>query len=91
MPERGDAHSSSKWTSMVLDGGNDLMNTGVRIVKRGTQRLSDSKPDHDKKTIQQGQREIAETIKGWIAELNRRRLAEESRCAAYLNAHSNTL
>jgi hypothetical protein len=91
MPERGDAHSNSKWTSMVLDGGNDLMNTGVRIVKRGTQRLSDLKPDHEEKTIQQGQREIVDTVKSWIAELKQRRLAEERKSAAYLNAHSNTL
>jgi len=76
---------------MLLDGGNDLMNTGVRIVKRGTQGLKTLKPGHDEKTIQQGQREIVETIKSWIAELKQRRLAEESRCAAYLNAHSNTL
>ena len=76
---------------MLLDGGNDLMNTGVRIVKRGTQGLKTLKPGHDEKTIQQGQREIVETIKSWIAELKQRRLAEESRCAAYLNAHSDTM
>jgi hypothetical protein len=87
----GDAHFNSKRTGVVLDGGNSLMNSGVRIVKRGTQRLKDLKPDHDEKTIQQGQREIVETVKGWIAELKLRRLAEESRCAAYLNAHSDTL
>jgi len=57
------------------------MNTGVRIIKRGRARGPQSMPPgQDEKTGRQGEREIASTVKGWIAETARRRRADEQ-CA----------
>jgi hypothetical protein len=67
------------------------MNSGVRIVKRGTQKPKDLKPGKGEKTRQQGQRELVETVQGWISELKQRRLAEERRCSAFLDAHSDIM
>ena len=54
------------------------MNTRVRIIKRGRaggfQSLSASRGE---KTMLQSEREIADTVKSWIAESAQRRRADE--------------
>lgn len=52
------------------------MNSVVKIVKRGTGEKKDLQTG-DQRTGRQGQREIVSTVKGWIAELEQRRRAEE--------------
>jgi hypothetical protein len=62
------------------------MNTAVRIVKRGRAGGSQSRPaGRGEKTGPQREREIAGTVKGWIAESARRRRAEEQLAFARLN------
>jgi hypothetical protein len=57
------------------------MNTGVRIIKRGRAQCLQSLPaSRGEKTGPQREREIAGTVKGWIAESAQRRRAEEQ-CA----------
>jgi hypothetical protein len=57
------------------------MNTGVRIIKRGRADGSQSPPvGRGKKTGPQREREIAGTVKSWIAESAQRRRADEQ-CA----------
>jgi len=57
------------------------MNTGVRIIKRGRALCSQSAPvGRGEKTGPQREREIAATVKGWIAESAQRR-SDERRCA----------
>ncbi len=53
------------------------MNRVVKIVKRGTRELKNLQTDLEEGTGRQGQREIVSRVKGWIAELERRRRAEE--------------
>ena len=61
------------------------MNTGVRIVKRGVARGPQSiLPGRDEKTVRQGEREIARTVKSWVAESARRRRAAERSAMALL-------
>ena len=52
------------------------MNSVVKIVKRGAREKKDLQTG-DQETGRQGQREIVSTVKGWIAELEQRRRAEE--------------
>jgi N12 class adenine-specific DNA methylase len=52
------------------------MNSVVKIVKRGAGEKKALQTD-DQETGRQGQREIVNTVKGWIAELQQRRRAEE--------------
>ena len=52
------------------------MNPGVRIIKRGCGSQS-SQIGQDEKSEQQSEREIASTVKNWIAELAQRRRADE--------------
>jgi hypothetical protein len=52
------------------------MNSGVRIIKRGRS-LQSSPLGQDEKTGRQSEREIATTVKNWIAELAQRRRADE--------------
>lgn len=52
------------------------MNSGVRIIKR--ERTNVSHLRHDHKTGQTTEREIASTVKNWIAELAQRRRADET-------------
>ncbi len=57
------------------------MKTGVRIIKRCRARgLQSMAPGRDEKTARQSEREIAGTVKSWIAESAQRRRAEEQ-CA----------
>jgi len=52
------------------------MNSGVRIIKRD-HGLQSSPLVQDEKTGRQSEREIASTVKNWIAELAQRRRANE--------------
>lgn len=57
------------------------MNTGVRIIKRGQAPCLQSPPvGPGEKTGTQREREIAATVKSWIAESAQRR-SEEKQCA----------
>jgi len=60
------------------------MNSVVKIVKRGTKELKHLQTGHDEETSRQGQREIVSTVKGWIAELEQRRRAEERTFSALI-------
>jgi len=59
------------------------MNSGVRIIKRVRADAARSlPPGRDEKTTRQTEREIAGTVKGWVAEWEqRRRLAAQSALA----------
>lgn len=52
------------------------MNQGVRIIKRDGGSQS-SQIGQNEKTEQKSEREIASTVKNWIAELARRRHVDE--------------
>jgi hypothetical protein len=52
------------------------MNSGVRIIKRD-HGLQSPQIGPDEKTARQSEREIAVTVKNWIAELSQRRRANE--------------
>ncbi len=54
-----------------------LMSPVVKIVKRGVRELKNLETGPEAETGRQGQREIASRVKGWIAELEQRRRAEE--------------
>ena len=63
------------------------MNSGIKIIKRSrTEGLQNSPLHQDEKTGQQIEREIAGTVKNWIAELAQRRRADERRSAQLLAA-----
>jgi hypothetical protein len=63
------------------------MNTGVRIIKRGRARVLQSLPvGRGEKTMRQSEREIAGTVKSWIAESEQRRRADEQRAFVLLKA-----
>ena len=56
------------------------MNSGIKIIKRNrTDELQNSPPRQVEKTAPQSEREIAGTVKNWIAELAQRKRAEENR------------
>ena len=58
------------------------MNFGVRIIKRGSGEGPKSlPPGRDEKTDQQREREIASTVKDWVAEWER---AKSARRTEYL-------
>jgi hypothetical protein len=62
------------------------MNAGVRIIKGGRAGGPQSPPvGRGEQTGPQREREIAGTVKGWIAESARRRRAEEQLAFARLN------
>ena len=62
------------------------MKSRVRIVKRDRAECLQSAPlIQDEKTARQSEREIAGTVKMWIAELAQRRRADEYRGAMLLN------
>lgn len=63
------------------------MKTGVRIIKRGRAGVPQSgTPGRGEQTGAQREREIASTVKGWIAEAARRRRADEQSASARLKA-----
>jgi len=50
------------------------MKSGVRVIKHGREEVPQSlPPDRDEKTARQSEREIAGTVKLWIAEWELRR------------------
>ena len=59
------------------------MNSRVRIIKRDRSDSLQSSPlGQDEKTARQSEREIASTVKNWIAELAQQRRADEHRFLA---------
>jgi len=54
-----------------------LMSPVVKIVKRGARELKNLPTNLEEQTGRQGQRVIVSRVKGWIAELEQRRRAEE--------------
>lgn len=63
------------------------MNSGIKIIKRGrTDELQNAQLLQDEKTGRQSEREIAGTVKNWIAELAQQRRANEHRAAQLLAA-----
>jgi predicted phage gp36 major capsid-like protein len=59
------------------------MNYRVRIIKRGRDEGRQSlSPGRDEKTTRQSEREIAGTVKGWIAEWEERRRLDGLRAFA---------
>ena len=58
------------------------MNSGVRVIKRGRDDGPQSLPRRDEKTTRQSEREIAGTVKGWIAEWEQRREDGRSRASS---------
>lgn len=63
------------------------MNSGIKIIKRNrTGGLQNSPLRQDEKTGRQSEREIAGTVKNWIAELAQRKRADEHRAAQLLAA-----
>ena len=58
------------------------MNSGIKIIKRNrTDRLQNSPLPQEEKTGRQSEREIAGTVKNWIAEFAQRKRADEHRAA----------
>lgn len=58
------------------------MNSGIKIIKRNRTGESQNSPlPQDEKTGRQSEREIAGTVKNWIAELAQRKRADEHRAA----------
>ena len=55
------------------------MNSVVKIVKRSNRENNNLQIQHQDESGRQGQREIVSTVKGWIAELERRRRSEPRR------------
>ena len=54
------------------------MKSGIKIIKRiRTDEVQNAPLRQDEKTGRQSEREIAGTVKNWIAELAQRRLADE--------------
>ena len=67
------------------------MNSGIKIIKRSrTDGLQNSPLRQDEKTERQSEREIAGTVKNWIAEWAQQRLADEhiARTRFFAAAHS---
>ena len=70
---------SGAWYAARSARSEGVMNYRVRIIKRGRDEGRQSlPPGRDEKTTRQSEREIAGTVKGWIAEWERRRRAEVS-------------
>ncbi len=53
------------------------MSAGVRIIKRNAGGLQSPSRDEDEKTGRQNDREIASTVKSWIADVVQRRASEK--------------
>ena len=60
------------------------MNSSIKIVKRNQNEvLTGDQAGQDERTGQQNTRELMRTVKGWIAELHRRRQDEELATSAF--------
>ena len=67
------------------------MNSGIKIIKRGRTNESQNAPlRQDEKTGRHSEREIAGTVKNWIAEWAQQRRADEhlARTQFFAAAHS---
>jgi len=67
------------------------MNSGIKIIKRiRTDELKNPPLRQEEKTGRQSEREIAGTVKNWIAEWAQQRLADEhiARTRFFAAAHS---
>jgi hypothetical protein len=67
------------------------MNSGIKIIKRiRTDEFRNAPLRQDEKTGRQSEREIAGTVKNWIAEWAQQRLADEhiARTRFFAAAHS---
>ena len=63
------------------------MKSGIKIIKRSrTDEVQNAPLRQDEKTGRQSEREIANTVKSWIAEQAQRRLADEQTAAQILAA-----
>jgi len=63
------------------------MKTGVRIIKGSRASVVTSLPvGRGVKTVRQSEREIASTVKGWVAESAQRRRADEQSAAQIVAA-----
>ena len=63
------------------------MNTGIRIIKRSLVEVPESSPlIQNEKTTQVNERDIAITVKNWIAELAQRRLVDEHNARRFFAA-----
>ena len=61
------------------------MNSGVRIIKRGSFDGQKGLPSgRDEKTARQNEREVAGTVKGWVAEWEQRRRLDGLRALALM-------
>ena len=61
------------------------MNSSVRIIKRDKHEvLTAVQTRQDERTGAQSTREIMRTVKGWVAELHRRRRDEELATSAFM-------
>ena len=57
------------------------MNSGVRVIKRGSSAVPQSQPPgREVKTERQSEREIAGTVKKWVAEWERAKSARLTEC-----------
>jgi hypothetical protein len=60
------------------------MNSSVKVIKRDKDEIStEVQAGHDQRTITQRTRKIRRTVKGWVAELHRRRRDEELAASAF--------
>jgi S1-C subfamily serine protease len=60
------------------------MNSAVKIIKRGQNKISTGAlASQDEQTGAQSTREIVKTVKGWISELHQRRRDEQTRSSAF--------
>jgi hypothetical protein len=51
------------------------MKSGVKIVKRGTQAPKNRDADGDQRTDRDTTRQVVNTVRSWISEMQQRRLA----------------
>ena len=60
------------------------MNSAVKIIKRGQNRISTgARASQDEQTGAQSTREIVKTVKGWISELHQRHRDEQLTSLAF--------
>jgi hypothetical protein len=60
------------------------MNSAAKIIKRAKNEiLTDVPAGQDERTDAQSTREMVRTVKGWIAELHRRRREEQTASSAF--------
>src|SRR5258708_5578954 len=69
---------------LIIDEVFGIMKSSVKIIKRGKNEvLTEVQAGQDERTGAQSTREMVKTVKGWIAELHRRRQDEELATSAF--------